>query len=215
MGRGTGRGRARDRCCPGLRVAEELARASDMAASLAGKRPFGAGERRHYSRPNLYSKTNVRRDATGLWKVWKGESGGAGSLPSVFVLQPDDVIDLRGGHFEELTLLHSDHPMLAPRNDPARHAGGQSVRLQLAPVVLQLQVHGPLDDQQRLVLLPVILKAEHFPRVDVDHLAEVLVGDREAVFPAPGLLDNVRQVGAARAFLRARRAAGRPAPSRT
>src|SRR5207248_2521181 len=158
---------------------------------------------------------NVRREAAGLWKVWKGESSGAGSLPSVFVLEPDDVIDLRGGHFEELTLLHSDHPMLAPRNDPARHAGGESVRLQLAPVVLQLQVHGPLDDQQRLVLLPVILKAEHLPRVDVDHLAEVLVGDREAVFPAPGLLDNVRQVGAARASLRARRAADRRAPSRT
>src|SRR5256886_16041119 len=154
-------------CCPGRRVAEELARASDMAASLAGKRPFGAGERPRLGGANLYSKTNVRRDATGLWKVWKGESSGAGSLPSVFVLQPDDVIDLRGGHFEELTLLHSDHPMLAPRNDPTQHAGGQPQRQQLSPAFLQLQVDYPLDDQQRLVLLPVILKAEHLTGVDV------------------------------------------------
>src|SRR5256885_11680532 len=189
MGRGTGRGRARDRCCPGRRVAEELARASDMAASLAGKRPFGAGERPRLRWANLYSKTNVRRDAKSLWKVWKGELGGAASLPSVFVFQPDDVVDLRGGHFEELTVLHSDHPMLASRNDPARHAGGQAVRLQLAPPGLQLQVHGPFDHQQGLVLLPVILKAEHLPGVDVDHLAQVFVGDREAVLPAPRLRD--------------------------
>src|SRR5437762_12987694 len=84
-----------------------------------------------------------------MWKVWKGDLGGVSSLPCVFVFQPDDIIDLGGGHFEELTLLHSDHPMLASRNDPARHAGGQAVSLELAPVVLQLQVHGPFDHQQR------------------------------------------------------------------
>src|SRR2546421_11924146 len=100
MGRGAGRARLCARCCcPGRRVAEELARASDMAASLAGKRPFGAGERPSLRGPNLYSKTNVRRAAPGLWKVWKGESGGAGPLPSVFVFQPDDIIDLGGRHF--------------------------------------------------------------------------------------------------------------------
>src|SRR5437879_13087399 len=125
-------GRTLDRTwCPGRRVAEELARASDMAASLAGKRPFGAGERPHLRGANLYSKTNVRRDATGLWKVWKGESSGACSLPSVFVLQPDDVIDLRGGHVEELTLLHSDHLILAPVTDPAPLAGAQLMRRRL------------------------------------------------------------------------------------
>src|SRR2546421_10743420 len=72
MGRGTGRGRARDRCCPGGRVAEELARASDMAASLAGKRPLGAWGNHRLAAPNLYSKTNVRLRLTLLWKLWKG-----------------------------------------------------------------------------------------------------------------------------------------------
>src|SRR5713226_6953159 len=171
-----------------------------MAASLAGKRPFGAGERPSWRAPNLYSKTNVRRSATGLWKVWKG-LGGAGSLPSVFVFQTDDVIDLGGQHFEELAVLHSDHPVLASRNDPARHAGGQAVGLKLAPVVLQLQVHHAVDDQHGLFILPVVLQAEHLPGVDVNHLAKVFLGDREAVLPAPGLIDNFRQAGAARAFL--------------
>src|ERR1700716_705057 len=175
-----------------------------MAASLAGKRPFGAGERPRKSGANLYSKTNVRPAATGLWKVWKDELRRTGSLPSVFVFQPDDVIDLRGGHLEELTLLHPDHSVLASGNDPARHAGGEPVGLQLAPVVLELEVHRPFDDQQGLVLLSVVLKAEHLPGVDVDHLAEIFVGDREAVLPAPGLLDDLRQAGAARAFLRVR-----------
>src|SRR5207248_11516939 len=71
MGRGTGRGRARDRCCPGGRVAEELARASEMAASLAGKPPFGAWGNLRLPAPNLYSKTNVRRQLRLLWKLWK------------------------------------------------------------------------------------------------------------------------------------------------
>src|SRR5258708_22140567 len=104
--------------------------------------------------------------------------------------------------------------MRASRNDLARHAGGEPVGLQLTPVVFQLQVHHTVDDQQGLVLLPVILKAEHLSGVDVNHLAEVFFRDREAVLPAPGLLDRaptlpsprgggriLTPAGAARAFL--------------
>src|SRR5207249_11457681 len=116
---------------------------------------------------------------------------------------------------EKFAGLDPDHPVLAPGNDPLRHTGGQPVGHKPPAIVLELKIHYPLCDQQCLVFLAVVLQAEHLAGVYVDHLAEVLLGDREAVLPAPGFFDEIRQAGAARAFLPARRAAARPAPWRT
>src|SRR2546421_5061501 len=134
-------------------MAEELASASDMAASLAGKRPFGGGERWAFATPNLYSKTNVRAWTSRLWKVWKESLSGAGSLASVLVFQANDVIDFRRGNLEKFTVVDADHAVFPAGRNSSGHPWRQAMGLHLTVVVLELQLHRALDDQERLVLV--------------------------------------------------------------
>src|SRR6266571_1026755 len=75
-----------------------------------------------------------------------------------------------------------------------------------APLDQRLAVLDPQDDLagenvDRLILLIVILQREHVARLDLQDLADVLVGFRPDKLVSPGLLDPVREPAPAHANL--------------
>src|SRR4051812_21133110 len=74
--------------------------------------------------------------------------------------------------------------------DPPRLTWHEAVALEEARLIFEVEVHQSAEDENRLVLAVVILKREGFARIDVEHLAEIPVGDRPTQLVTPRLDDS-------------------------
>ena len=134
--------------------------------------------------PSIVLSATTRREAG---------SGGAGALASVAVLQAHHVVDLRRGDLEEVGVLDRRRndggvPVGPGRSCPAS-CGAHAPRRRSSS---RTRSSRPGRDEDRLVLLHVVLQAELMTLVDVDELAQVPIGDRPAELVSPGLVDAIR-----------------------
>src|SRR5882762_5497024 len=112
--------------------------------------------------------------------------------PAVAVLEPDHVVQLRRGGFEDVAVRLRDHPVAEERGDVERVAGVEDGLLQLLTFPAGLEAHHAGQHMDGLVLAQVVLEAEGLTLVDVQDLADVAVGVRPDELVSPGLLDSDR-----------------------
>ena len=120
-------------------------------------------------------------------------SGGEQCLqdrPPVAILEPDDVVQFGRRDFEDVAVVDRGHAVDGLRRDVHRFA-----RLHLAldqlVAFLDLEQHPAGPEEDRLVLLIVVLQAEGVAGVDVNQLADVAVGLGPVQLVAPGLLYTI------------------------
>src|SRR5439155_21538092 len=84
----------------------------------------------------------------------------SGPRAAVAVRDPDDVVELRSGHLENVAVLQCDHPMPAPDWDVVRVALLQEDLLELTLLVLEDRGHRPLRGADRFLLPATVLKRD-------------------------------------------------------
>src|SRR5262249_52356480 len=75
----------------------------------------------------------------------------------VVVLDPHDVVELRGRDLDQVAVLERSEPVLAPHRDASALAGLELVDAHRAVVALELEAQLPAQHQDRLVLALVEL----------------------------------------------------------
>src|SRR5215210_7098213 len=114
--------------------------------------------------------------AATLTDLCQGLLGPAGACASVGVLEPDDVIELRGRDLQDRRVLDGRDAMDGARPEAEADSGRDHLLLQEGVSGgAQLELRPPVVDEPRLVLLPVELEAERLPGLHEQDLADVLV----------------------------------------
>src|ERR1700694_5498533 len=109
---------------------------------------------------------------------------------SVSVLQPHDVVELRGRHLQDCRVLDGRDSMDSAGTDAKGGTRAHDLRLrELLAGRGDVQPSSTGLDVPRLVLLAVELEAQRFARLHEKELAAVVVCERPDELVAPGLVD--------------------------
>src|SRR6478609_4297877 len=120
-------------------------------------------------------------------------SGGAGAFASIPVLQPDDVVEMRGRDLEDRRVLDRGDPVHRAGAEVEAGAGCDDLLVErLLAGVAELEAGAATLDVPALVLLPVELQGERLARPHEQDLAYVLVRVGPDQLRAPWLLDPPR-----------------------
>src|SRR5215470_417781 len=160
-------------------------RASVRASSVAGSRPKASS---CFGRPEVLLGQKRVPLPPAITTRWRSPAI-SGPCAAVAVRDPDDVVDLRSGHLENVALLQRDHPMLPPDRNVVRLALLQEDLLELALLVLEHERHLAAREEDRFLLHAMVLEREPVARLDVQYLADVVSGLRPDELVAPGFLD--------------------------
>src|SRR5712692_9935795 len=115
----------------------------------------------------------------------------AGLDAPIFILDAYDVVQLRGGGLEHLALLQRVDAVAAACRHAEALPGPRHMLDQGAPVVLEVELHSPVENVECLVFTVVVLEGKPLALVDVEDLAGVPVGVRPEQLETPRLQDLV------------------------
>src|SRR5262249_61999018 len=88
-------------------------RASVRASSVAGSRPKASS---CFGRPEVLLGQKRVPLPPAITTRWRSPAN-SGPRTAVAVREPDDIVELRSGHLENVAVLQGDHPMLPPDRD--------------------------------------------------------------------------------------------------
>src|SRR5207244_2271929 len=118
-------------------------RASVHAGSVLGSRPNASS---CFGRPAvLFGQKRVPLPPA-ITTRWRSPAM-SGARAAVAVLEPDDVVELRSGHLENVAVFERDHPMFVPDRDVVRLALLQADLLEVTLLVLEDEGHCPARDE--------------------------------------------------------------------
>src|SRR5262249_7732058 len=160
-------------------------RSSVRASSVAGSPPKARTGLRPAPGPLGQKRVPSPPAITTRWR----SPAISGPRTAVAVREPDDVVELRSGHLENVAVLQGDHPMLPPDRDVVRLTLPEKDLLELALLVLEHESHLAVRDEDRFLLHAMVLEREPVARLDVQYLADVVGGLRPDELVAPGFLD--------------------------
>src|SRR5690349_19591575 len=116
-------------------------------------------------------------------------SGRVRPFATEIVLDPDDVVELRRRHLEQLAALDRLEPMDPPGRDVAVLPGAQLVVADDAVLVLEVQLQPTGGDEDRLILGRMALERQSLAGLDDEPLADVSIRVRPDQLVAPRLVD--------------------------